>query len=57
MFTLCCARADHIIADEFSAELAEGMAYVAGHDDESRPVVVTYMDLPTVVNNHASSNS
>ncbi|GFZ14105.1 Sec14p-like phosphatidylinositol transfer family protein [Actinidia rufa] len=29
---------DHLIADEFSAELAEGVAYVAGHDDESRPV-------------------
>ncbi|KAM0886730.1 hypothetical protein ACQ4PT_029511 [Festuca glaucescens] len=32
--------ADHIIADEFSGELADGMAYVAGHDDENRPVVV-----------------
>uniref|UniRef100_A0A0D3FFJ1 CRAL-TRIO domain-containing protein n=1 Tax=Oryza barthii TaxID=65489 RepID=A0A0D3FFJ1_9ORYZ len=32
--------ADHIIADEFSAELADGVAYVAGHDDEARPVVV-----------------
>ncbi|CAM0872025.1 unnamed protein product [Alopecurus aequalis] len=32
--------ADHIIADEFSGELADGMAYVAGHDDECRPVVV-----------------
>ncbi|XP_043707661.1 uncharacterized protein LOC122656994 [Telopea speciosissima] len=29
-----------LIADEFSAELAEGFAYVAGHDDDSRPVVV-----------------
>ncbi|KAJ8558026.1 hypothetical protein K7X08_004792 [Anisodus acutangulus] len=25
---------DHLIADEFSAELAEGAAYVSGHDDE-----------------------
>uniref|UniRef100_A0ACD5WYC1 Uncharacterized protein n=1 Tax=Avena sativa TaxID=4498 RepID=A0ACD5WYC1_AVESA len=32
--------ADHIIADEFSGELADGMAYVAGHDDENRPVVM-----------------
>ncbi|KAL2487020.1 Sec14p-like phosphatidylinositol transfer family protein [Abeliophyllum distichum] len=31
---------DHLIADEFSAELAEGLAYVAGHDEESRPVMI-----------------
>ncbi|XP_059299026.1 SEC14 cytosolic factor-like [Lycium ferocissimum] len=31
---------DHLIADEFSVELAEGAAYVSGHDDESRPVVI-----------------
>ncbi|KAK4800379.1 hypothetical protein SAY86_020866 [Trapa natans] len=31
---------DNLIADEFSAELAEGLAYVAGQDDESRPVMV-----------------
>ncbi|XAR57238.1 hypothetical protein NMG60_11025300 [Bertholletia excelsa] len=31
---------DHLMADEFSAELAEGMAYVAGHDDDSRPVTI-----------------
>nr|KYP75030.1 CRAL-TRIO domain-containing protein C23B6.04c [Cajanus cajan] len=31
---------DHLIADDFSAELADGLAYVAGHDDESRPVVI-----------------
>lgn len=29
------------MADEFSAELAEGVAYVAGQDEESRPVTVT----------------
>lgn len=29
-----------MIADEFSAELAEGVAYVSGHDEESRPVLV-----------------
>nr|GMD92098.1 phosphatidylinositol/phosphatidylcholine transfer protein SFH4 [Ipomoea batatas] len=29
-----------MMADEFSAELAEGVAYVAGHDDESRPVLI-----------------
>lgn len=34
--------ADHLIADEFSAELAEGVAYVSGHDDESRPVLVIF---------------
>ncbi|XBH86324.1 hypothetical protein VPH35_074010 [Triticum aestivum] len=32
--------ADHIIADEFSGELSEGMAYVAGHDDDNRPVLM-----------------
>ncbi|RWW30254.1 hypothetical protein GW17_00005168 [Ensete ventricosum] len=32
--------ADHLIADEFHGELADGMAYVAGHDDEARPVMV-----------------
>lgn len=31
---------DTLIADEFLAELAEGIAYVAGHDDQSRPVMV-----------------
>ena len=31
---------DHLMADEFSHELAEGMAYVAGHDHELRPVMV-----------------
>ncbi|KAL6971535.1 hypothetical protein U1Q18_031214 [Sarracenia purpurea var. burkii] len=31
--------ADYLIADEFSAELTEGVAYVAGHDEESRPVI------------------
>lgn len=31
---------DHLIADEFSAELADGAAYVAGHDEESRPVII-----------------
>ncbi|KAM0937614.1 putative CRAL-TRIO lipid binding domain, CRAL/TRIO domain superfamily [Dioscorea sansibarensis] len=31
---------EHLIADEFSAELAEGLAYVAGHDDDSRPVLI-----------------
>jgi len=33
-------KTDHLIADDFSAELADGLAYVAGHDDESRPVMV-----------------
>ncbi|XP_020103845.1 uncharacterized protein LOC109720906 [Ananas comosus] len=31
---------EHLIADEFSAELADGVAHVAGHDDEARPVMV-----------------
>ncbi|GAB2266635.1 hypothetical protein Dimus_001630 [Dionaea muscipula] len=31
---------ENLMADEFSAELAEGVSYVAGHDDESRPVMV-----------------
>uniref|UniRef100_A0A7N0VHF6 CRAL-TRIO domain-containing protein n=2 Tax=Kalanchoe fedtschenkoi TaxID=63787 RepID=A0A7N0VHF6_KALFE len=31
---------DHLIADEFSAEVAEGVAYVAGHDQDSRPVLI-----------------
>ncbi|KAK9664778.1 hypothetical protein RND81_14G067600 [Saponaria officinalis] len=31
---------ENLIADEFSGELAEGLAYVAGHDEESRPVMV-----------------
>lgn len=32
---------DHLIADEFSEEMAGGFAYVAGYDDEARPVVVS----------------
>ncbi|KAK1307263.1 hypothetical protein QJS10_CPA10g00275 [Acorus calamus] len=32
--------AEHLMADEFSAELSEGIAYLAGHDDEVRPVLV-----------------
>ncbi|WCJ23752.1 Sec14p-like phosphatidylinositol transfer family protein [Euphorbia peplus] len=31
---------EQLIADEFSAELAEGAAFLSGHDDESRPVVI-----------------
>ncbi|KAL5541579.1 hypothetical protein UlMin_009289 [Ulmus minor] len=31
---------ENLIADEFSAELADGIAYVAGHDEESRPVLI-----------------
>lgn len=38
--TFLCNGADHIMADEFSAELADGVAFVAGHDDDGRPVVV-----------------
>ncbi|KAF5202989.1 Random slug protein [Thalictrum thalictroides] len=31
---------EYLIADEFSAEISEGVAYVSGYDDESRPVLV-----------------
>ena len=37
-------------AEEFSAELADGVAYIAGHDGESRPVIVIFFKthlLPT----------
>ncbi|KAK8682264.1 hypothetical protein V6N13_054656 [Hibiscus sabdariffa] len=34
---------ENLIADEFSTEIAEGMAYVAGHDEECRPVMVLRM--------------
>ena len=37
---LSLCQADHIMADEFSAELADGVAFVSGHDDDGRPVVV-----------------
>jgi hypothetical protein len=30
------------MADEFSAELADGVAFVSGHDDDGRPVVVRH---------------
>jgi hypothetical protein len=36
---------ENLIADEFSAELAEGVAYLAGHDEESRPVMVIFNSL------------
>lgn len=39
-FDVLNEQTEHLIADEFSAELAEGVAYVSGHDEESRPVVV-----------------
>ncbi|XP_039071157.1 uncharacterized protein LOC120218249 [Hibiscus syriacus] len=34
---------ENLIADEFSTEIAEGVAYTAGHDVESRPVMVLRM--------------
>lgn len=40
MFFCMFFFADRLMADEFSAELAEGVAYVAGHDESSRPVMV-----------------
>ncbi|URE37698.1 SEC14 cytosolic factor family protein [Musa troglodytarum] len=40
---------DHLIADEFSEELGSGLAYVAGHDDEARPVMhFTYSLVPSL---------
>lgn len=33
----------HLIADEFSAELAKGIAFVAGRDDGARPVMIVRM--------------
>ncbi|KAL4288756.1 hypothetical protein AHAS_Ahas19G0318000 [Arachis hypogaea] len=36
---------EYLIADDFSDELADGLTYVAGHDEESRPVLVLYSDL------------
>ncbi|BAU00330.1 hypothetical protein VIGAN_10191600, partial [Vigna angularis var. angularis] len=30
--------ADYLMADELSGELSDGLAYVAGHDDEYTPV-------------------
>lgn len=35
-----CEIAETLIADEFSAEISDGVAYVSGHDDDSRPVLV-----------------
>lgn len=31
---------DNLIADEFSTELADGLAFVSGFDDDSRPVMI-----------------
>ncbi|KAL5712644.1 hypothetical protein ACHQM5_014792 [Ranunculus cassubicifolius] len=31
---------EHLIADEFTTEISEGVAYVAGQDEESRPVMI-----------------
>jgi len=45
-------NAENLIADEFSGELAEGVAYVAGHDEESRPVMVKPHFLSTLFPTH-----
>ncbi|XP_028771592.1 uncharacterized protein LOC114728808 [Neltuma alba] len=34
---------ENLMADEFAAEIADGLAYVAGQDDESRPVMIFRM--------------
>ncbi|KAK1395238.1 Random slug protein 5 [Heracleum sosnowskyi] len=31
---------ENLIADEFSTEIADGVAYVSGYDDDSRPVLI-----------------
>lgn len=31
----------YMIADEFPADIAAGSAYIAGHDEVGRPVLVT----------------
>ncbi|KAK3042144.1 hypothetical protein RJ639_001264 [Escallonia herrerae] len=31
---------EHLMADEFSGEIADGVAYVSGHDDQARPVII-----------------
>eukprot|EP01018_Ginkgo_biloba_P032680 Gb_01699 [translate_table: standard] len=36
-------RIEQLIADEFSSELAEGIAFIAGRDEERRPVVIVRM--------------
>lgn len=35
----------YLIADEFPAELSTGAAYVAGHDVEGRPILVTLVSF------------
>lgn len=40
--------ADNLIADEFSAEIADGVAYVSGYDDNSRPVLVHSLPSPYI---------
>ncbi|KAF8394404.1 hypothetical protein HHK36_020612 [Tetracentron sinense] len=39
-FLVALRKTERLIADEFSTELSEGFAYVAGHDHESRPVMI-----------------
>jgi hypothetical protein len=39
----------YLIADEFPAEIAAGAAYVAGLDDEGRPVLVRLCLMQTFV--------
>ncbi|KAL2349492.1 hypothetical protein Fmac_003492 [Flemingia macrophylla] len=34
---------EHLVAEEFSAELEDGLAYVAGHDQDFRPVMIFRM--------------
>jgi hypothetical protein len=39
----------YLIADEFPTEIAAGAAYVAGFDDEGRPVLVRLCLMKTFV--------
>ncbi|XP_024379333.1 uncharacterized protein [Physcomitrium patens] len=40
----------YLIADEFPAEIAAGAAYVAGHDEEGRPILVVKKKPEYIVN-------
>ncbi|KAI5058373.1 hypothetical protein GOP47_0026543 [Adiantum capillus-veneris] len=41
---------EYLTADEFSAELAQGSAYVAGHDDHGRPVLMVRLKPESLSN-------
>lgn len=39
----------YMIADEFPADIAAGSAYVAGHDEDGRPVLVMLCFFPSML--------